>query len=113
MNSTFANQEDARLSVLLREWKVGVCLPPRFQEGVWRRIEREQARSQVHMWHAFSQWVDSVFRRPALAVSYVAVLLLVGLTPGYFRAQENSARAEAQWRMSYVQSVDPYQVPRN
>jgi hypothetical protein len=57
--------------------------------------------------------VESTFNRPALAVSYVALLLFVGLTTGYLRVQDKTAQAEARWRTAYVQSVDPYQVPRN
>lgn len=113
MNTRLTNEEDANLSALLHEWKVEVSLPPRFREGVWRRIEREQAHPQVNLWHAFTHWVESTFMRPALAVSYVTVLLFVGLTTGYFQARDKSAQAEARWRTAYVQTVDPYQVPRN
>lgn len=113
MNTTLANEDDAKLSALLREWKVEMSLPPRFQEQVWRRIEREQAKPQVNLWHVLTHWVESTFMRPALAVSYLAVLLSVGLTTGYFQAKDTSAQAEARWRTAYVQTVDPYQVPRN
>lgn len=105
-----SNEDDAKLSELLREWKVEVTLPPRFQDGVWRRIERTATRP--NLWHALTHWVESTFNRPALAVSYVAVLLFVGLTSGYLRVQDQTAQAEARWRTAYVQSVDPYQVPR-
>jgi len=64
-------------------------------------------------WRALAGWVESTFMRPALAVCYVAVLLSVGLTTGYLQAKDKSAQAEARWRAAYVQSVDPYQVPRN
>ena len=113
MNTTLENEDDAKLSALLHEWKVDVSLPPRFHEGVWRRIEREQAHPQVNLWHVITHWVESTFRRPALAVSYVAALLFIGLTTGYFQAQDTAAREGARWRTAYVQSVDPYQVPRN
>lgn len=111
MNTILSNEDDAKLSELLREWKVEVTLPPRFQDGVWRRIERTAVRP--NLWHAFTHWVESTFNRPALAVSYVAVLLFVGLTTGYLRVQDTTAQAEARWRTAYVQSIDPYQVPRN
>ena len=111
MNTILANEDDEKLSALLREWKVEVSLPPRFHEGVWRRIER--AAVHPNLWHAFTHWVESTFNRPALAASYVAVLLFVGLTTGYLRVQDKTAQAEARWRTAYVQSVDPYQVPRN
>lgn len=113
MNMRLANEDDAKLSALLHEWKVEMSLPPRFQEQVWRRIEREQAKPQVNLLHAFTHWVEATFMRPALAVSYVAVLLFIGLTTGYVQAKDKSAQAEARWRTAYVQTVDPYQVPRN
>ena len=113
MNAIPSNEADAKLSRLLRECKVETNLPPRFQEQVWRRIERVEAQAKVHLWHTFTQWVDSTINRPALAVSYVAVLLFVGLTTGYFQAQDKSLQTEARWRTAYFQSVDPYQVPRN
>jgi hypothetical protein len=113
MNTILANEDDEKLSKLLHEWKVEVTVPPRFQEQVWRRIERAQAHSRVNLLHAFTHWVESTFMRPALAVSYVAVLLFVGLTTGYLQAKDKSTQAEARWRTAYVQTVDPYQVPRN
>lgn len=113
MNAILSNEDDAKLSELLRECKVEVSLPPRFQEQVWRRIARAEAQSKVSLWRALTHWVESTFNRPALAVSYVAVLLFVGLTTGYLQAQDKSAQAEARWRTTYVQTVDPYQVPRN
>ncbi len=113
MNTIQPNEDDEKLSKLLRDWQVEVSLPPRFQQQVWRRIERADAHSKVSLLHAFTHWVESTFMRPALAVSYVAALLLVGLASGYVQAQDKSAQAEARWRTAYVQSVDPYQVPRN
>lgn len=109
------NQEpenDERLRAVLREWKVDVSLPPRFQKQVWRRISRTEAQAGPSLRQLFARWVEATFSRPALAVSYVAVLLFVGLTTGYVRAQDKSAQAQSQWRTMYVQSVDPYQAPR-
>ncbi len=111
MNTTLSNEDDAKLSQLLQEWKVEATLPPRFQERVWQRIERAAVRP--NLWRAFTHWVEATFNRPALAVSYVALLLFVGLTTGYLRVQDKTAQAEARWRTAYVQSIDPYQAPRN
>jgi hypothetical protein len=113
MNTIQPNEDNEKLSKLLGEWKVEASLPPRFQEQVWRRIERADAHFEVNLWRAFTRWVEATFARPALALSYVAVLLLVGLATGYVQAQDQSEQAEARWRTAYVQSVDPYQAPRN
>lgn len=113
MKTIQSNEDDTKLSELLREWKVKTSLPPSFHEQVWRRIERADAQSKVNLLNAFTHWVESTFMRPALAVSYVAVLLFAGLTTGYLQAKDKSAQAETRWRTAYVQSVDPYQAPRN
>lgn len=104
-------ENDERLRAVLHEWKVDVSLTPRFQEQVWRRIARTEAQDGPSLRQLLARWVESTFSRPTLAVSYVTVLLFVGLTTGYVRAQDKSAQAETQWRTLYVQSVDPYQAP--
>ena len=50
--------------------------------------------------------------RPAVAASYVGILLVLGLLAGTWQAQEQNARAEQTVERKYVQSVDPYQAPR-
>lgn len=107
------SESDQQLSQLLREWQPETSLPPRFQERVWQRIERAEATAKLPFWEVAIHWVEAAFRRPSLAVSYVAVLLFVGLTAGYWQAQDKSAQTQAQFRTAYVQSVDPYQAPRN
>lgn len=110
------NQEperDEQLSKLLHEWRPTASLPPRFQEAVWRRIERADAHAKLTFWHVLAHGIESTFRRPALAVSYVALLLFVGLSAGYWQARDASSRTLAQMRTAYVQSVDPYQASRS
>lgn len=113
MKSNQNPKNDEALSKLLREWRPEMSLPPRFQEQVWRRIERAEATVKLTFWQALARQVEAAFRRPALAVSYVTMLLFVGLTAGYWQAQDKAAQAQASWRTAYVQSVDPYQAPRN
>ena len=105
-------EADNRLRAALREWKVDAALPPRFQEQVWQRITQEAAKTQAGLWTLFTGWVETAFSRPALAFSYVAVLLAIGLTTGFIKAQGKAASAQARWRTAYVQSIDPYQIPR-
>lgn len=110
------NQEsanDERLRTALHEWRVDVSLPPRFQEQVWRRLSSAATQAGPNLRQGFARWVENTFSRPALAVSYVTVLLFIGLTTGYVRAQDKSAQLQSQWREMYVQSVDPYQTPRS
>lgn len=113
MNPNEPGNHDESLTHLLREWKDHPPLPPRFQEAVWQRIARAQAQVRPGVWHTLVAWVEAALNRPALAVSYIAVLLVSGLGAGYWQAQDKSAEAQSQWRTAYVQSVDPYQTPRN
>jgi hypothetical protein len=43
----------------------------------------------------------------------VGILLLVSLATGYLQAQDKTAQAKARGLTLYLQSVDPYQVPRD
>lgn len=105
-------ESDEQLSKLLHEWRPTASLPPRFQEAVWRRIDRAETTAKPSFWHGLTRWAEATFRRPALAVSYVAVLLVFGLSAGYLQARDASSRTLAQMRTAYVQSIDPYQAPR-
>lgn len=107
-------EQDTGLSALLSECKVTVTLPPRFQEGVWRRIARQEDEPSTlaALWLTCARWVDTRLRRPGLAVSYVAVLLVIGASAGWAQAQQERSRVTEQMSQRYVQSVDPYQAAR-
>lgn len=115
MKTNHNAENEERLHEVLREWKVDATMPPRFQEQVWRRIALAEKPDEIKtsLWQALKLWVESTFSRPALALAYIAVLMMIGLTTGYIRAEDKSAHAESQWRAEYVQSIDPYQAPRN
>jgi len=106
-------ENDRQLSDLLQEWKPQASMPPRLQDRVWKQIERAEARKSQNLLAALLQWIDAAFRRPAFATVYVAALLVVGLSAGYWQAQDQSSRADSELRALYVQSVNPYQAPRN
>jgi hypothetical protein len=91
---------------------VEAAFPPRFREGVWQRIAHEEATVRPNFLSKITCWLEMVFRRPLPAASYVAILLFVGVTVGFWQGNEKSAQAESQWRARYIQSVDPYQMPR-
>jgi hypothetical protein len=106
--------QDPRLSALLRECKVVATLPPRFCDGVWRRIaQREQEPSAMTaLWAAFNRWIDARLPRPALAASYLTVLLIIGAGAGWAQAHQEKARVSSELSSRYVQSIDPYQAAR-
>src|SRR5689334_15033224 len=79
--------DNQKLDSILREWRCDAPLPPRFREQVWHRIERQQPAPSPSLWIFVSEWLNSAFPRPALATAYVAVVLVLGLTGGWVRAQ--------------------------
>jgi hypothetical protein len=108
-------ENDRKLSNVLREWKVGASLPPRFQEGVWRRIESATVAQATNatVWSVFSRWIGSSLSRPAMAVAYIGVLLTIGATVGWARAYQQNARVKDELGQRYVQVLDPFQAPHN
>jgi hypothetical protein len=108
---TMKQENDKPLSDLLGQWKLAESLPPRFQESVWRRIA--QAKTKVSLWEIFAARLETLFRHPALATSFVGLLLFIGLTTGHWQAHDKMEQAQAHWSTLYVQSVDPYQTPRH
>jgi hypothetical protein len=112
MNEKHSNEVDSRLSALLHEWKPGAELPPRFHEDVWRRIEQADAAPAGSPRLNWLQWIDALFARPAVAISYVVVLLVIGLSTGALQSRETTSRLDHALQARYLQSVDPYLKPR-
>jgi hypothetical protein len=101
---------DAPVTKLLREWKLESVLPPRFNEQVWQRIETAGVPA-VSPWALLRNWVARTLARPAMAISYVTVLLLAGLAIGFWRGQANSERAATELSARYVQLMSSYDSP--
>lgn len=108
MKSNSNTDNDESLRSALREWKVEAKLPPRFQEQVWRDIARAEKAAQFSPGSALRRWLETFLSRPAPALAYAGILLAVGLSLGYMRAEETSARTEAHWRVQYVQTMDAF-----
>jgi cytochrome c-type biogenesis protein CcmH/NrfG len=104
MNEKNLNQDEQKLGELLREARVALPLPPRFQQNVWRLIENEEARlsaSPDTSWlDAFAVWV----LRPRLAFAVAALLVLMGGGMGWNNGRQ-LAQSEAQNR--YLTAVAP------
>jgi hypothetical protein len=104
-------QSDGALCQVLREWKVDSSLPARFQEQVWRRIERAEPQVQVPAWVLLWQRLTSALARPSLAVSYVTLLLMTGLLAGYWQARATRAQIDEHMGARYVQVVSSFESP--
>jgi hypothetical protein len=105
-------EKDEKLSKLLHTWKLDAQLPPRFKERVWQRIERGESTAKIAFWKVIAARIEATFVQRGFAAAYVAVLLLAGMGAGYWKASDRTARVESEWRTRYVQTVDPYQIPR-
>jgi hypothetical protein len=113
MNEDSEVNRDENLHKLLRTWKVEAKLPPRFQEAVWDRISATERKAESRFsWQRVTTWIEGVFSSPALAASYVALLLFAGVGTGYWRAAGRVTQTNSELRVHYIQSVDPYQMPR-
>ena len=94
---------------MLRRWKVDTALPPRFQDAVWKQIERSE--NQESLWTLALRRIAEALARPSLATGYVAFLLLMGAGAGYWQARSANAQADESLSARYVRMVDPYQMP--
>jgi hypothetical protein len=100
---------------LLREWRVITPLPSEFQEGVWHRIERAQAAKPLvpSVGAAIAHWIGTALLRPALATSYVAVLLAIGVMAGWAQARQETTRIKDELGHRYVRALDPFLIPHD
>ena len=113
MKSQDPTERGESLGRALRDWKVAADLPSRFQDEVWRRIALSEVRRATGFWTAFLQSIETALLRPGVAIAYVAILLLVGVSIGMVEARQASARMDETLEARYLQSVDPYHAGRN
>jgi hypothetical protein len=96
------NPQDARLSSLLRDARTAPSLPPRFREGVWRRIEESEtpASARVGWLDALASWA----LRPRFAIAAALVLICAG---SIFGAVQGTQANHQDAQSRYVASVAP------
>ncbi len=104
MNQENINPDDARLSTLLRASRAAPTLPPRFQEGVWRRIEEAAAPAKSNGGIAWLDALAALGLRPRLALATATVLMIAGALLGV-RDGNQTAKQDAQAR--YLAMVAP------
>ena len=104
MKDSNINPEDAKLSAMLRESRSAPSLPPRFHEGVWRRIEDAATPARSTSGPSWLDTLAALVLRPRLAFAVVVVLIAAGGLWGA-HAGNQFTRHEAQAR--YVAAVAP------
>ena len=100
--------EKNSLNQLLNEWQVDSAPPPNFDSVVWRRLEKAQP-FDMGAW--ISDGIANLFAKPAVAVSYVAIAVGLGLAAGQVHASRELRTAELAAKSRYIQAVDPYANP--
>jgi hypothetical protein len=107
MNKENINPDDARFSALLHTSRATPALPPRFQEGVWRRIEEADAPVKSTAGIAWLDALAALVLRPRLALATAAVLIVAGALLGV-RDGNQMAHQDAQAR--YLAVVAPHSL---
>lgn len=92
-------------SELLKKWTLNSSVPTNFNSVVWRQIEE---RRRVSVGDAIRHWVSEVFARPAVAVAYLSLTVVVGLAAAQVQSSKVLRERDRQLEARYVQSVDPY-----
>ncbi len=100
------------LHTLLQRWKIDATLSPGFQKRVWSKISQPHRSPGLRLWQGVIRYLDTAFARPLPAFSCIASLVALGAVLGFVRAENKAFDARAELAARYVQSVDPYQMPR-
>jgi hypothetical protein len=100
----FAEASDTKLGALLRESRISPALPPRFQEGVWRRIEEAAAPVKATGGIAWLDALAALVLRPRFALATSTVLIVAGALLG---VREGSQMAKQDAQARYLAVVAP------
>lgn len=95
---------DAALRALLRAARPDPPLPPRFQEGVWQRIDGALTTPGAGPVAAWLDRAVASLLRPRLALAGMAVMLLLGTTIGVVQGMD---LAQEMAKQRYLHAVSP------
>ena len=105
MNSPQPNTDDSKLRALLREAHPSPELPPRFQEGVWQRLERAGRRHQETASVGLIERLVRGLFRPAFATGGLVAAMFAGVWLGVREGETRLRRVE---QSHYVAAVSPF-----
>jgi hypothetical protein len=103
---------DSELREKLALWRIDAQLPRDFQQRVWKRIALRDAGDVDPPWFV---WVRGLLISaprvsvPRLALTAIAIGLLIGITTGVLEASRWNSATWNHLEAKYVQSIDPYQ----
>src|SRR5947209_32580 len=103
--------ENEELRSLLKRWQVTESLPPRFEEQVWLRISRAERQRGTPSFSAVWRWCGERLARPAFAVAYISLLLVLGVTTGALQGRAEGRQNSAALREQYFRMLEPFQPP--
>lgn len=105
MNPPPPNADDPKLRALLREAHPSPELPPRFQEGVWQRLDRAGRSGAASGSVGWIEWLVSSLLRPAFATAGLAALMFAGVWMGVREGETRLRRVE---QAHYIAAVSPF-----
>jgi hypothetical protein len=105
-------EQDPALSGLLHEWKVASAAAPGFEDNVWRRIAQTQRQPAISLVSLLRDWIAQSFARPSVAIGYAAILLITGVSAGFWQGHQISTHGVERVSVRYVQMMDAFEAPR-
>ena len=105
MNPPPPNADDSKLRALLREAYPSPELPPRFQEGVWQRLDRADRSGVASGSTGWIEWLVGSLLRPAYATAGLVALMFAGVWLGVREGETRLHRVE---QAHYVAAVSPF-----
>ena len=103
---------DSELREKLAAWRIEAQLPSDFQQRVWKRIAAREAGNVDPprlIWLRSLSISTTQVSVPRLALTAIAIGLLIGTTTGVVEASRWNSAAWNRLEAKYVQSIDPYQ----
>lgn len=101
MNEENIHPDDARLHALLHSTRPAPSLPPRFQENVWRRIEKAETPVKSESW---LDALAALILRPRFALTTATALVVAGTLFGVY---EGNVVANQTAQSQYLAAVAP------
>ena len=103
---------ESELREKLAVWRIETELPHDFQQRVWKRIAMRDAGDVGPPWFIWARGLlisATGVSVPRLALTSIAIGLLVGTTTGVLEAARWNSATWNRLEAKYVQSIDPYQ----